>query len=208
MSTRPANRLRHVRAALRRLARSPVVVWGERVLVLVLLLFIANRLAPQIGAWTGIGPAAGRGTAPEIRVATLAGERIGPEDLAGRVVVLNFWATWCGPCRVEMPWLQKLHERYAEQGLVVLGLATDAAGRAPVERFLAERGITYPVAMADDAIVRDFGGIRGIPTTFIIDRAGVIRHRVVGIFAQPAMDAAVRRLLAEPAPADRPVVAL
>lgn len=146
-------------------------------------------------------------TAPGFALHDLDGKLVTLDDFAGRTVVLNFWATWCGPCRVEMPWLQKLHERYAEQGLVVLGLATDAAGRAPVERFLAERGITYPVAMADDAIVRDFGGIRGIPTTFIIDRAGVIRHRVVGIFAQPAMDAAVRRLLAEPAPADRPVVA-
>lgn len=207
MSPGPANPSRRLRAALGRLARSRLVVWGERVLLLALLIFAANRLGPQLGAWTGIGPAAGRGTAPAIDVVTLDGERIGPESLAGRVVVVNFWATWCGPCRIEMPWLQKLHERYAGEGLVVLGLSTDAGGRGPVERLLTERGITYPVAMADHATVRDFGGIRGIPTTFIIDRTGTIRHRVVGIFAQPAMDAAVRRLLTEPAPADRPVVA-
>jgi cytochrome c biogenesis protein CcmG, thiol:disulfide interchange protein DsbE len=159
----------------------------------VLLAFVAVRLGPQVGAWTGIAP--GGELAPVLDLATLDGARITAEELRGSVVVVNFWATWCRPCRIEMPWLQTLHDRYADEGLVVLGLSTDAGGRGPVERLLAERGITYPVAMADRRTIQDFGGIRGIPTTFIIDRDGVIRHRVVGLFALPAMESAVRRLL-------------
>jgi len=167
--------------------------WAERVVILALLLFVASRLWPQLSAWTGIGPRLG--PAPEIRVTTLDGRSFGPEELRGRVVLVNFWATWCIPCRVEMPALQRLHERYAAEGLVVLGLSTDSEGRALVERYLEENGFTFPVAMADPETRRAFGEFRAIPTTFLIDRDGTIRHRVTGIFAPPALRSAVERLL-------------
>jgi peroxiredoxin len=83
------------------------------------------------------------------------------------------------------------------EGVVVLGLSTDMAGDARVREFLDERGVTYPVGMASGRVRRDFGGIGALPTTFILDREGVIRHRVLGFFAPPAMRVSVRRLLEE-----------
>ena len=159
--------------------------------------FAVVRLGPQVGALLGVGPALG--STPAFAVETLDGTTLDASDLRGRVAVVNFWATWCLPCRVEVPALQALHEDLAGEGLVVLGLSTDAGGRGAVDAFLEERGVTYPVAMADGAVRRAFGGVTALPTTFIVDRDGVIRHRVFGFFAPPAMRAAVRRLLDEEA---------
>ena len=171
------------------------LVWLERVVTAGLLVFIAARLGPQLGALLGVG--AKPAEAPGYELITLSGDTVRSDDLVGRVVVVNFWATWCPPCRLEMPSLQKLHERRAGDGVVVLGFSTDVGADAGVRTFLEERGITYPVGMATAAHHRAFGGIPGIPTTFILDRHGRVRHRVVGYFAPPAMNAAVSRLLDE-----------
>jgi peroxiredoxin len=137
------------------------------------------------------------GSTPDFAFQTLDGARVDRDVLKGQVTIVNFWATWCPPCRVEIPALQDLHEEFAGEGLVVLGLSTDAGGPGAVTAFLEERGVTYPVAMADAATRNAFGGVTALPTTFILDRQGVIRHRVFGFFAPPAMRAAVRRLLEE-----------
>jgi thiol-disulfide isomerase/thioredoxin len=133
----------------------------------------------------------------------LDGATLDRDALRGQVAIVNFWATWCPPCRVEIPALQDLHEEFGPEGLVVLGLSTDAGGVGAVTTFLAERGVTYPVAMADAMTRNAFGGVTALPTTFILDRDGVIRHRVFGFCAPPAMRAAVRRLLEE-SPASGP----
>lgn len=173
----------------------PVFRWAERLFWVGAAVWIAVRLAPQLSAWTGI--AADDRPAPAVAVTTLDGRVLGNAELEGRVVVLSFWATWCLPCRVEMPALQSLHERYAEDGLVVLGLATDAHDRSAVDAFLEERGITFPIAAATNQVRIDYGGVDRLPTTVVIDRSGRIRHEVVGLFAPPALGATVRRLLRE-----------
>jgi cytochrome c biogenesis protein CcmG, thiol:disulfide interchange protein DsbE len=169
------------------------LVWAERLVLAGLLVFAAYRFGPQLGALTGIGPTLGR--SPDFSFVSLDGALVSSAELQGEVVVLNFWATWCLPCRLEMPSLQKLHEDFAEDGVRVVGLATDAGSEQPIREFLSERRISYPVGRASTAHRQAFGGIPGIPTTFIIDREGVIRHRVVGYFAPPALRAAVSRLL-------------
>lgn len=171
------------------------LTWGERALWTGVLIFLAVRLGPQVGALTGIGPALG--SAPELRFVTLDGVEIGPAQMEGRVVVVNFWATWCPPCRLEIPSLQKVHTDLEAEGVLVVGLSTDAGSPNDIRAFLEERGVTYPVGMASPAHRRAFGGVRALPTTFILDRDGVIRHRVFGFFAPPAMRAAVSRLLEE-----------
>jgi peroxiredoxin len=172
--------------------------WLERAAWVGLALFLLHRLGPQIGALTGVGSEGD--PVPDLTVATLDGDTITSAQLRGKVVVLNFWATWCMPCRLEMPSLEKLHREHPGGDVVVLGLSTDVGSEKPIREFLAERDISYPVGRATPAQRRDFGGIRGIPTTFVIGRAGVVRHRVVGYFAPPALHAAVNRLLEEPAP--------
>jgi len=158
-----------------------------------LLVFAAYRFGPQLGALTGVGPTLGQ--APDLTFVSLDGDTVRSLDLRGEVVVLNFWATWCLPCRLEMPSLQSLHEDLATDGVRVVGLSTDAGSEAPIREFLEERDITYMVGRASNTQRRAFGGIPGIPTTFIIDRNGVVQHRIVGYFAPPALRAAVGRLL-------------
>jgi thiol-disulfide isomerase/thioredoxin len=177
----------------------PIFVWAERLVTLALLAFVLVRLTPQLEALTGVGPDLGK--APPLSVVTLEGDTLGAADLAGKVVVVNFWATWCRWCRLEMPSLEHLYQRHAGDDLVILGLATDAGSVAPIRAFLRDRGITYPVSRATAAEERAFGGIGGIPTTFVLDRRGMIRYRVVGYFAPPALEAAVSRLLDERSPA-------
>jgi peroxiredoxin len=154
------------------------------------------RFGPQLGAALGVG---GSGQeAPEFVLETFDGDSIQLAQLRGKVVLLNFWATWCGPCRVEMPWFEQLHRDRAGDGLVIVGASTDLGTPDVVRRFLAEHDITYPVGQATPSLRRAFGGVRGLPTSFLIDRRGRIRHSVVGIFTEPALRAAVDRLLAEP----------
>jgi cytochrome c biogenesis protein CcmG, thiol:disulfide interchange protein DsbE len=161
------------------------------------LLFVGYRLWPQVAAALAVG--APREEAPPFLVTSLEGDEISLESLRGQVVLVNFWATWCPPCRVEMPGFERVYRDRRDDGFVIVGLSTDQGGRADVEAFLAERGISFPVAMAPGQVVRDFGGVRGLPTSFLIDRQGRIRHTVTGYFAEPALRLAVSRLLAESA---------
>jgi thiol-disulfide isomerase/thioredoxin len=176
-------------------ARRPLLVWTERVLLIAALAFIIYRLGPQLGALIGLGP--DLGPSPAYRFTALDGTVVDSDQFRGNVVVLNFWATWCGPCRLEMPSLQSLHEDRAADGVIVIGLATDSGTGSEVKDFLIERAITYPVGRATAQHQQAFGGISMIPTTYIIDRSGVIRHKVVGYFAGPALRIAVDRLVDE-----------
>ncbi len=166
-------------------------------LVLAALAFFGWRAWPQVAA--ALGTNATGAAAPALRVRTLRGDTLSLAGLRGKVVLVNFWATWCPPCRAEMPGFQRVYDEDKDRGLVVLGLATDDGSQVPVSVFLVERGITYPVAMSTIDTERLFGGVNAIPTTFVIDRAGRIRYQVRGIFARPTLERTVDRLLDEPA---------
>ena len=172
--------------------------WIERLVWLALLAFVGVRIWPQLAA--AVGVASANASAPRFALTTLDGTPVTSESLAGKVVLLNFWATWCPPCRVEMPGFQRVYDRFRDDGFVVVGVAMDAGGAEGVRRFLAERRITYPVTMATPAAVRDFGGVRLLPTSYLIDREGRIRNEVNGLFASVALEQAVARLLREPVP--------
>jgi thiol-disulfide isomerase/thioredoxin len=164
-------------------------------LTLAVLAWATPRLLPHLGAVVGVesGPA----TSPPYAYVSLDGEPLSAETLRGKVVLVNFWATWCTPCRVEMPALQRMHERHAAQGFVVVGLAVDRAGPETVRAFVREREVTYPVAHVGAEAEALFGGVRGYPTSFLLDRTGKIRHTVIGPVAPVSLEPAVRRLLAE-----------
>jgi len=160
-----------------------------------LLAVAAWKLAPHLGALVGVE--SGDRRQPAFTVTTLDGRVVTTDSLRGRVVLVNFWATWCPPCRVEMPLLQQMADRHRDAGLVVIGLSADRGPADDVRRFLAERGITYPVAIVGPEVERAFGGIRGYPTSILLDRGGTVRHVAMGPLAMVSFEPAVRRLLAE-----------
>ena len=102
------------------------------------------------------------------------------EQFKGKVVVLDFWATWCPPCRGEIPGYVELQKKYGKDGLLIVGISMDDKGPEPVKEFVQEQGINYQIVMGDGDIEAIFGGIEAIPTTFLLDRAGNIRDRKVG----------------------------
>lgn len=168
---------------------------------IVVLGIAAYRLWPQVAA--GFGVAGERRPAPPFVLRTLGGDTVSTESLRGKVVLVNFWATWCPPCRVEMPGFQQVYDAHRADGFEIVGVSVDVRGEDHVAAFLAERGITYPVAMSRGSVSRDFGGSNMLPTSYLIDRAGRIRHEVRGIFTEVALGQAVSRLLEEPVAAQQ-----
>lgn len=171
------------------------VTWQNAVM-LAIALWAAPRLLPHIGALIGVRTAEAR--RPSISVVTRDGRVITSDSLKGRVVLVNVWATWCAPCRVEMPALQQIADQWAGDSLVVLGLSVDRGPADEVDRFLADRGITYPVAIVNDGTIAQMGGVRGYPTSFLLDREGVVRHAVMGPIGVVTLRPAIWRLLREP----------
>jgi peroxiredoxin len=117
--------------------------------------------------------------APGLELAALDGERVRLDDLRGRPVLVNFWATWCGPCRVEMPHLQEAFEAHVDQDLVVLGV-NQMESPPGVAAFVDDAGLTFPILMDSDSDASRVWRVRGLPTSFFIDRQGIIRDVFIG----------------------------
>lgn len=148
------------------------------------------------------GAAAVPERAPPLATVDLSGDSVRLAGLMGDVVLLNVWATWCVPCRREIPELQALHEEYGEQGVRVVGVTVDSrSAEADVNGFVEEFGMTYPVWWdADQAFLTELGAV-GVPVTVLIDRRGFITWSHLGVVDRhdPALRDAVRSALASPA---------
>jgi peroxiredoxin len=118
--------------------------------------------------------------APEFSLADIKGNVVNLSDYKGKVVIIDFWATWCPPCRKGIPDFVELQSEYGEENLVVLGISVDQGDLSVVPAFAKEYKINYPVLYATMEVVSTYGGVSGIPTTFIIDRDGKVRNRFVG----------------------------
>jgi thiol-disulfide isomerase/thioredoxin len=164
-------------------------------LLAAVLLWAAPTLLPHLGALFNVRT--GSDTKPAFTVRTLDGNTLSLDSLRGQVVLVNVWATWCLPCRAEMPLLEATWQRHREAGLVLLGASVDQAGVDVVRAFLAERHITYPVAIVGRDVLTALGGIRGYPTSVLIGRDGSVRHRVMGPIGPLSLEPAIRRALAE-----------
>lgn len=134
--------------------------------------------------------------APRYAARTLAGDSVATSSLAGRVVLLNVWATWCAPCRQEIPYLQSLYERHQRDGLEIIGVSVDARGQdAEIEGFAKEYGMTYPIWRDPDERIQTLYLALGVPASYLIDRAGILRWRRLGIIRET--DTTFTRSLAE-----------
>jgi peroxiredoxin len=124
--------------------------------------------------------------APAWKLKDLAGQEVSSDQFKGKVVVVDFWATWCGPCVSEIPGYVALQKKYGPQGLVIVGVSLDRKGPAHVKKFVDEHAMNYTIVMGDDGITEAFGGFNAIPTTFLISRDGRIINQKTG--AAPAED--------------------
>jgi thiol-disulfide isomerase/thioredoxin len=138
---------------------------------------------------------AGEMQAPAFSVKSVDGRAVRSSDYRNRPVIVDFWATWCVPCRASMPHLSTMQVRYAKNGLAVIGMSVDESGPAPVRRFADGLGIKFTIAMANDEVLDAYGPIRSIPTTFFINRKGEIIRRVVGFIDGETMDSYVQEIL-------------
>ncbi len=124
------------------------------------------------------------------------GSMIDSAGYNGKVMLVTFFATWCPPCRAEVPALIQLQKEYTPRGFSVVGISVDQSGRDEVSRFIAKNGINYPVVMANDRVTKDFKGIWGIPVSFLVDRSGQIRKRYEGYVEQEIYQKDIGELLA------------
>ena len=136
--------------------------------------------------------------APAIQVTSISGQRITNANYGGHVLLVHFFATWCGPCRESIPSLIKLNKKFGSQGFQVLGLSIDEGGDRVVPAFIRDRKINYPVALAGDDLQEAYG-VRSVPTFFLINRKGQVIEKFMGISpeSEREMESAVRKALAE-----------
>jgi peroxiredoxin len=136
-----------------------------------------------------------RPAAPDWQLRDVNGKPVNLADFKGRLVVLNFWATWCPPCRQEIPGFVALQRKYQDKGLVIIGVSLDQQGPGVVKPFIGRFGVNYPVVMGNGQIVSDYGGVEAIPTTFIIDRQGKVVTVHQGFTDNATFEAEIRSLL-------------
>jgi peroxiredoxin len=133
--------------------------------------------------------------APNFSLKSQDGKNIELKKLRGKVVVVNFWATWCRPCKAEIPGFLDVYERYKARGLQIIGVSLDQDGWVPVKPFVAKFNITYPIVVGDGKLAEMYGGVEGIPTTFIIDKKGNIVERHMGYLSRDQFEGMIKKLL-------------
>ena len=138
------------------------------------------------------------GDAPDFTLPDLEGNSLTLSDFKGKVIILDFWATWCPPCRVEIPDFVQLYDKYEDEGLLIIGVSLDRGDSRSVKQFSESYKINYPIVLGNFNVTEDYGGIRGIPTTFIIDRKGDIKEKYVGYQPRATFENTVIRLLEIP----------
>jgi len=140
--------------------------------------------------------------APDFELTSLEGKQVKLSDFRGQAVLLNFWATWCAPCKIEMPWFVELQQQYGPKGLAVVGVAMDDASKDDIAKFAKDMGVNYPILLGKEAVGEMYGGVQFLPTTFYIDRKGRVVERVFGLTAKSDIEDNVKKALTNaPAPA-------
>lgn len=167
-------------------------------LIAILAMLATGRFltrARQRGPVTLVGDVRGV-PAPDFELASLDGKKVKLSDYRGKAVLLNFWATWCSPCKVEMPWFVDLQKKYGNDGLVVLGIALDDTETDQIAKFASEMGVNYPVLLGTDKVSEQYGNVDYLPTSFYIDREGKIVGKGTGLLGRAEIEENVQKALA------------
>lgn len=138
-----------------------------------------------------------RKVAPDFTLNDASGKPVTLSEFRGKVVLLNFWATWCPPCRIEIPWFSEFQEAYGDSDLVVLGVSLDEDGWKSVKPYMEAKGMSYRVMVGNDDLASLYGGLKALPTTLIIDRSGRIAVTHVGLCNRREYESGVNTLLHE-----------
>lgn len=174
--------------------RNPIIVIGIAVLVAGMLFFglhMARRAK-------GPGPPDIKGqAAPEFELTSLDGKKVRLTDFKGKAVLLNFWATYCQPCKIEMPWFVQLQNKYGTEGLQVIGIAMDDASETDISKFARELGVNYPILLGKEDTGQAYGGIPFLPTTFYIGRNGKVVDKVFGLKGRAEIEESVKKALSD-----------
>jgi thiol-disulfide isomerase/thioredoxin len=135
--------------------------------------------------------------APAFALTSLDGKKVSLADYKGRPVLVNFWATWCGPCKVEMPWFEEFRKQYASQGFEILGLADDVdAGKDMIAKVANKTGVSYPILLTDGKVQTAYGGLDVLPMSFYVDRNGVIVEQTAGLGSKDQIEANIKKTIA------------
>jgi len=166
-------------------------------MVVSLMLVFGFHMARRSGATaSAVGDMKGR-LAPEFALESLEGKTVHLSDYRGKAVLLNFWATWCEPCKIEMPWFVDLQKQYGPEGLQIVGVAMDDASHDDIAKFAQKMGVNYPILIGKEAVGDSFGGVQFLPATFYIDREGKVVDKIFGLKGRGEIEDDVKKVLSE-----------
>ncbi len=144
--------------------------------------------------------------APDFNLESLDGRNMRLSDFRGKAVLLNFWATWCAPCKIEMPWFVDLQKEYGPQGLQIVGVAMDDSSKEDIAKFAKDMGVNYPVLIGKEAVGDEYGGVPALPESFFIGRNGKIVDKIIGLKGKSEIEDSIKKAL-DTAPAPAPTTA-
>jgi len=170
------------------------------------MLYFGFHAARRSGAGRtpGVG---GSSAAPDFTLESLDGKSMRLSDLRGKAVLLNFWATWCGPCKIEMPWFVELQKQYGPQGLQIVGVAMDDSSKEDIAKFASEMGVNYPVLLGKEAVGDAYGGVPALPESFFISRDGRIVDKIMGLRGRSDIEDSIKKALDAPPAASQAATA-
>ena len=177
--------------------RKPFVTFVVAMVVTLTVLFAIERTGRSAGHLGATRADLEDKVAPDFTLQSIDGKTIRLSDFRRKAVLLNFWATYCAPCRIEMPWFVELQNRYAAEGLQVVGVAMDDASPNDIEKFANDLGVNYPILVGEETVGNAFGGVQFLPSTFYIGRDGKVVDKVFGLNRRNEIEEDIKRALAQ-----------